>query len=157
VDNGTIDKANDLPRQIGNLKPGSQATIQVWRRGSARDIKVTIGEFALETTASAQRKTDDAKKGGALAQTWGLQVSEMTPEQLRELKIKGGVRIESATDVAARAGLREGDVITGVGNVEIRNLADFEAAMNRADKNRPLSLLFRRGEWAQYALIRPAK
>ena len=157
VDNGTIDKANDLPRQIGNLKPGSQANIQVWRRGAARDIKVTIGEFAAETSAAAQRKTDESKKGNALVQTWGLQVSEMTPEQLRELKIKGGVRIDSATDVAARAGLREGDVITAVGNLEIRNLVDFETAMSRADKNRPLSLLFRRGEWAQYTLIRPVK
>ena len=27
----------------------------------------------------------------------------------------------------------------------------------KADKNKPVSVLFRRGEWAQYALIRPSR
>ena len=36
----------------------------------------------------------------------------------KELKLKGGVRVDAATEVAARAGLREGDVILSVGNVE---------------------------------------
>jgi len=29
--------------------------------------------------------------------------------------------------------------------------------MAKIDKSRPLSVLFRRGEWAQYTLIRPSK
>ena len=100
-----IEKANDLPREIGNLKPGSKATIQVWRRGAARDVNVSIGEFAPENTASSERPKPSNAKGNALAQTWGLQVSALTPEQLRELKIKGGVHVDAATDAAARAGL----------------------------------------------------
>jgi serine protease Do len=44
-----------------------------------------------------------------------------------------------------------------VANAEIRNLADFDAVMAKVDKSRPLSVLFRRGEWAQYTLIRPSK
>ena len=30
-------------------------------------------------------------------------------------------------------------------------------AVAKMDKSKPVNLLFRRGEWAQYALIRPAK
>ncbi len=157
VNDANIEKANDLPREIGNLKPGSKATIQVWRRGAARDVNVSIGEFAPENTASSERPKPSNAKGNALAQTWGLQVSALTPEQLRELKIKGGVHVDAATDAAARAGLREGDVITAVANVEIRSLDDFEKVMSRADANRPISVLFRRGDWAQYTLIRPSK
>jgi len=157
VDRMTIDKANDLPRQIGSLKPGTKANIQVWRRGANRELTVTIGEFEPEKTAAAERKSEEVAKGSALAQVWGLQVAELTAEQLRELKIKGGVRVEGASDAAARAGLREGDVIVAVANTEIRSLADFEAVMAKIDKSRPLSVLFRRGEWAQYTLIRPSK
>jgi len=155
VNEVNIEKANDLPREIGNLKPGSKATIQVWRRGAARDVKVSIGEFAPEKSASANR----TEPGGAnaLAKNWGLQVSALSAEQLRDLKIRGGVHVDVATDAAARAGLREGDVITAVANIEIRSLEDFEKVMSRADANRPISILFRRGEWAQYTLIRPAK
>jgi serine protease Do len=155
VNEVNIEKANDLPREIGNLKPGSKATIQVWRRGAARDVKVSIGEFAPEKTASTNR----TEPGGAnaLAKNWGLQVSALSAEQLRDLKIRGGVHVDVATDAAARAGLREGDVITAVANIEIRSLEDFEKVISRADVNRPISILFRRGEWAQYTLIRPAK
>jgi serine protease Do len=157
VNETPIEKANDLPREVGNLKPGSQATIQVWRRGSARDLKVNIGEFAPEKTANADRTGPGSPKANALAQNWGLQVSALNADQIRDLKIKGGVLVDAATDAAARAGLREGDVITAVANIEIRSLDDFEKVMSRADANRPISVLFRRGEWAQYTLIRPAK
>ena len=58
---------------------------------------------------------------------------------------------------AARAGLREGDVILAIANTEVANLKEFDAAITKADKNKPLNVLFRRGEWAQYALIRPAR
>ncbi|MEO8250827.1 MAG: PDZ domain-containing protein, partial [Burkholderiales bacterium] len=56
---------------------------------------------------------------------------------------------------AERAGLREGDVIVAVANNEVASLREFEAAVALADKSKPINLLYRRGEWAQYALIRP--
>ena len=33
----------------------------------------------------------------------------------------------------------------------------FEAALSKADKNKPVNMLVRRGEWAQYVLVRPAR
>ena len=77
--------------------------------------------------------------------------------QKKELKLRGGVRVDAASDAAARAGLREGDVILAIANAEVANVKDFEAAVARADKGKPVNVLFRRGEWAQYALIRPSR
>jgi len=156
VQNSPIEKANDLPRQVGNLRPGTRATIQVWRRGVQRDMTVSIGEFEPEKTASLDRASEEDKKAVS-SRLWGLQVTELTESQRRELKVKGGVRVESASDAAARAGLREGDVITAIANTEIANLADWEALAARIDKSRPVNVLFRRGEWAQYTLIRPSR
>jgi serine protease Do len=65
--------------------------------------------------------------------------------------------VESATEAAARAGLREGDVILAVANVEVESVKAFEATLARLDKSKPVNVLFRRGDWAQYVLIRPAK
>jgi serine protease Do len=59
--------------------------------------------------------------------------------------------------VAARAGLREGDVILAIANVEVASLRDFDAVLARTDKSKPIQVLFRRGDWAQYAVIRPAR
>ena len=87
----------------------------------------------------------------------GLTLSDLTEAQKRELKLRGGVRVESATEAAARAGLREGDVILAVANVEVESVKAFEATLARLDKSKPVNVLFRRGDWAQYVLIRPAK
>ena len=44
-DGKAIDKSSDLPRLVGNAKPGSRATVTVFRRGSQRDLIVTVAEL----------------------------------------------------------------------------------------------------------------
>ena len=83
-----------------------------------------------------------------------MSVSELTEANKKELKIKGGVKVDAATEAAARAGLREGDVIIQIGNLEVTSVREFEAALSKIDKNKVVNVLFRRGEWAQYAVIR---
>jgi hypothetical protein len=46
-------------------------------------------------------------------------VSDLTDAQKKELKVKGGVKVDAVSDAAAKAGLREGDVILAVGNIEV--------------------------------------
>ena len=58
---------------------------------------------------------------------------------------------------AARAGLRTGDVILALANAQVADVKQFEAMLGKLDKNRPVSVLVRRGEWAQYAVIRPGQ
>ena len=156
-DGKTIDKVSDLPRMVGSTKPGSKSTITVFRRGSARDLSITIAEIEPEAPVRKAAGKEMPPKASAAAQQLGLAVVELTDAQKKELKLKGGVRIEAASDAAARAGLREGDVILAIANTEVANLKEFDAAVTKADKTKPLNVLFRRGEWAQYALIRPAR
>lgn len=85
----------------------------------------------------------------------GLVVADLTDLQKAELKIKGGVRVESLLEPAVRAGLREGDVILAVGNMEVSQVKDFAAALSKLDKSKPVNVLFRRGELTRFALIRP--
>ncbi|MGO4394771.1 DegQ family serine endoprotease [Variovorax sp. M-6] len=159
-DGKPIEKPSDLPRLVGNTKPGTKSSITVFRRGSLRDINVTIAEIEPDkpTKVAADRNEPAAKPAAsAAAKSMGLALSDLTEAQKKELKLKGGVRIDAATDAAARAGLREGDVVLAVSNVEVANLKEFDAALAKADKSKPVSLLFRRGDWAQYALLRPAR
>ena len=108
--------------------------------------------------AAADRDEPAARApASAAAKSMGLALSDLTEAQKKELKLKGGVKIDAATDAAARAGLREGDVVLAVSNVEVANVKEFDAALAKADKSKSVSLLFRRGDWAQYALIRPAR
>ena len=156
-DGKVIEKSSDLPRLVGSVKPGTRATITVFRRGATRDLAVTIAEVPpekpVQRTASAQSKPPVTGP----AQAMGLVVSELTDAQKKELKLRGGVRVETAEGASARAGLREDDVIVAIANTEVLNLKEFEQVLAKTDKNKSVNVLFRRGEWAQYALIRPSR
>jgi serine protease Do len=117
---------------------------------------VTVGEFEPEKVAKKAEKEEKAKPVTS-AQILGLTVSDLTDAMRKELKLRGGVRVDAAAEGAARAGLREGDVILAVANVEVSTVKEFEAVMAKSDKAKPVNVLFRRGEWAQYALIRPVR
>ena len=156
-DGKAIEKSSDLPRLVGNVKPGTKAVITVFRRGAARDLTVTIAEVEAEKPVRKASAAEPKPKASSQLQAFGLALSELTDAQKKELKIKGGVKVDSVEGVAARAGIREGDVIVAVANAEVTNVKEFEAAVSRVDKTKPVSVLFRRGDLAQFALIRPVR
>jgi len=146
-----------LPRIVGGTKPGTHSALTVYRRGSYKDLSVTVAEIEADKPVKKEADKDEKPKVSSAAEAIGLAVSELTDAQKKERKIKGGVKVDAASDAAARAGLREGDVITQIGNVEVANIKEFEAALAKLDKNKAVNVLIRRGEWAQYAVIRPAR
>ena len=153
----TIDKASDLPRMVGNVKPGTKATLTVFRRGASKDLFVTIAEVEAEKPARAVAKPESKPPVAGPAQALGLSVSEITEAQKKELNVKGGVKVDAADGVAARAGLREGDVIVSMANAEVTGVKGFEAALAKIDKTKNITVLVRRGELAQFVIIRPAR
>lgn len=157
-DGKPIEKSSDLPRLVGNTKPGTKSTLTVFRRGATKELAVTVAE--IEPDKAPVRKADakpaDKPKSSAAGEPLGLGISELTDAQKKELKLKGGVRVDSATGVAARAGLREGDVILQLGNSQVANVREFEAALAKADKTKAIALLVQRADSANIVLVRPA-
>lgn len=147
-----IEKAQDLPRLVGATKPGTKVAIQVFRRGAYKDLSVTVAELEAPKTKAEASKPEVNKLAGA---SLGLSVTDLNAEQKRELKLKGGVLITDVDGVAARAGLRPGDLILSVANAQVASVKEFEAALSKLDKNRAVSLLVRREDRAQYVIIRP--
>jgi serine protease Do len=157
LDGKTIDKSTDLPRLVGNTKPGTKVTLGVWRRGSQRDVVVTVGEFEAEKPAKKAAAPAEKTEGTPGAKALGLALSDLTDAQKKELKLRSGVRIDSVAEMAARAGLQEGDVILALANYETPDVKTFETIAARLDRSKPVSVLVRRGDWAQYVVIRPTR
>jgi serine protease Do len=152
-DGKPIEKPADLPRAVGNTKPGSQVSLTVFRRGATQDLKVTVAEIEPEKVAAAapEKKAPPVKTAHL-----GLSLSDLSEAQKKEARVRTGVRVDAAVDAAARSGIREGDLILAVANTEVSSVQVFESLMARIDKTRPVSVLIRRGDGAQYVLIRPA-
>jgi serine protease Do len=150
-----IDKSGDLPRMVGNTKPGSKSTLTVLRKGQKRDLSVVVAEMETEP-ASAKKKEEKAKPEQA-ANALGLVVADLTDAQKRDLKLDGGVIVELAEGAAGRVGLQPGDVIVRLNNTDIKDAKQFNGLVAKLDPKRNSLLLVRRGESSQFVPIRPAQ
>jgi serine protease Do len=155
VDGRPVERVGDLPRMIGNTKPGTKVALQVFRRGSYRDVSVMVVEF--ESERSARAGAGEPAKPQVAMGSLGLAVVDLTDAQRRELKVKNGVRVEGVEGPAAKAGVHEGDVLLSIDNVELASAKQFEALVAKLDKSRPVSVLVRRGDAASFLVIRPSR
>lgn len=147
-----IEKSTDLRRIVGASKPGTRAMVTVWRKGANRDIVLTIAELEPEKLARKdERKTKPEQQTNAL----GLIVSDLSETQRRELKVDGGVIVESADGPAARAGLQAGDVILRLNNNDVKNTRQFNGLVSKLEPKKIVVVLVRRGEASQFIPIKP--
>lgn len=150
-DGKPVDKASDLRRVVGATKPGSKVTMQVFRRGAYKDLSITVAE--LEDDSPNRAAEPSAKP----TPTLGLSVAELTEAHKREFKLRGGVRVVAAEGVAARAGLREGDLILSVDNIEITGVKQFQTLIAKLEKGKLINMLVRRGNEVSFVLVKPGR
>jgi serine protease Do len=155
VDGKVVEKVGDLPRMVGNAKPGSKVLLTVFRRGTYRDVSVAVVEFESDRASTVSAK--EPAKAPAAVGALGLSVSDLTDAQKRDLKVKGGVKVEAVDGAAARAGVREGDVLLSIDNTEIMSAKQFEAVTGKLDKGKTVTVLVRRGDTVNFLIIKPLR
>ena len=151
-DGKEVSSSSDLPRIVAQSRPGSKATAQVWRKGTARDVSVTVGEMPEEKTAQRPGRKD-TKPGNVVARL-GLTLSELNSEQRKELALSGGLLVEDAQGAAAKAGIRRGDVLLAINNQDVKSVDQLNQLLGQFEKARSVALLIRRGDGALYVPLR---
>ena len=151
-DGKEVSSSSDLPRIVAQSRPGSKATAQVWRKGTARDVSVTVGEMPEEKTAQRPGRKD-TKPGNVVARL-GLTLSELSSEQRKELALSGGLLVEDAQGAAAKAGIRRGDVLLAINNQDVKSVDQLNQLLGQFEKARSVALLIRRGDGALYVPLR---
>jgi serine protease Do len=151
-----ISKSSDLPRIVGETKPGMKATVQVWRKGSARDLSVVVGDAEAITKTAAAKKPDSPASAATSNNPFGLGVTELSDAKKRELNVKSGVEITSLGEgAAARSGIRVGDVIVRLGDSDVTSVKQFEGLTKGLDANRAVALFVRRADSTLIVPLRP--
>ncbi len=149
-----ISKSTDLPRVVGETKPGTSVPVQVWRKGGTRDLTVTVTD--TESTQAANKKADAPAANGNSANTLGVVVGELSDAKKKDLNIKGGVEVTGLGDgPLAKAGIRPGDVIIRVADADITSVKQFEALVKGLDANKAVPVFIRRADSTLVVPVRP--
>ncbi|HUW53090.1 MAG TPA: DegQ family serine endoprotease [Rhodanobacter sp.] len=147
-------QASDLPPLVGMTKPGSKVPVQVLRDGKKRTIEVTIGEMPRDRNAVDNAHGTSIAHSGSAA--LGLTVQTLDSDTRKQLGLKPGqgVAISDITgDVAAQAGLQQGDVILMVNQQKIGSVAAFREATKDVKPGTTVLLLVRRGDQSQFVAL----
>tara|TARA_R110002072_G_scaffold4663_2_gene32355 strand:+ start:17452 stop:18891 length:1440 start_codon:yes stop_codon:yes gene_type:complete len=118
-----IEQSSQLPFYVGQIRPGTEATLTVMRDGREQRIDVVVGALPGGDQASAGVPRP-AARGNSLALTVTPLPSGLA-DDVPELA-DGGVVIDQLREGPARAaGLASGDVIVTLNHQQIQNVEDF--------------------------------
>lgn len=143
-DGKPVGNASELPLLVGATKPGKQVAVQVWHKGAAKNLVLTVGEMPTEKVAKRPGKTESS--AGRL----GLGLNDLSEAQKKELQIPHGVVVVEVQASAARAGIQRGDVITAINNKDVKNIEQFNQIISSYKPGQNVALLVRRGERALF-------
>jgi serine protease Do len=143
-DGKAVGNASELPLLVGAAKPGKQVAVQVWRKGEAKNLALTVGEMPTEKVAKRTAKMENA--AGRL----GLGLNDLSEAQKKELQIPHGVVVVEVQASAARVGIQRGDVITAINNRDVKNVEQFNQILSSYKPGQNVALLVRRGDRALF-------
>lgn len=153
-----IKKINELPRLIGETRPGARIKLTVWRKGSTRDMTVTV-EAIDDVSASRKPVEDrqDKKQAESAENLLGMAVADVPERQKKQLQTSGSVYITALNQATAMSGLRRGDIILRVNDTDIRNAAQFQALASGLDRKKTIVLLVQRNDVIFFVPLKPLR
>ena len=149
-----ITHMSDLPRLVGATKPGTQATMELWRKGRSVKVNVTVGEMPA---AEEDRSRPSPTPQSAPADILGLTVAEVPASQRQQYQFEGGVQVTEAEGPAAQAGVAPGDIILTINETDISSPSQYASVVGKLDASRPAAVLVMRGDQSQWLTITPRK
>ncbi|MFY3964080.1 DegQ family serine endoprotease [Achromobacter ruhlandii] len=149
-----IKRWSDLPRIVGETKPGTRADMEVWRKGKKMTLSVKVGEIPVDKAAPGKKGAPPAPE---VTNALGLGVIDVPADVQKKLRIKGGVQVKVAEGAAAKAGLQEGDIVLALNDTDVTGAKQFAELVGKLDKGRAVGLLVRRGEQTQWVAVPASK
>jgi serine protease Do len=146
-----VNQSRELPPLVGRIRPGASIPLILIREGKEQTVTIKLEELP-----------EDAKQEKAIAVPpskgrLGMTVTELPADQRQE-GVKGVWVKDVSEGPAASAGIRPGDIITRINNVEITDPAQFTEQVKQLPTGRPIPVLIKRDSGALFlALTIPDK
>lgn len=142
-DGQQIMESADLPHVVGRTAPGKRVTVQVFREGKSKSLKIKTGELDSSDSRVAGSAANKKATGGRL----GLVVLDLNDAQKSRLKIENGVVVSEVVTgkPASASGIRSGDIVTSIDNKATKDLAAFKKVVKALPANKHVAVRIVRG------------
>ena len=152
INDEAIKNVNHLRTAVAMYKPSTTVSISVLRDGQTQAISVTLSE------RSARVVQHDKNSEGYVHGWKGLSVQNLTVDLAEKLGHTSdeGVLIAGVAlgSVAAKAGLRKGDLILEVENQPIHSVAEFKSVVEKMMGEDKVLLLVKHEGQARYVTVK---
>src|SRR6266480_4231452 len=133
VNGKKISDARELRLMIGSMAPGTKVEIELNREGQNKTLNVELGEMpAGAVEEGAEASPEESAQPEKATVFGGVAVADITDDVRTALNLSKDVKGAVIADIdadspAAKAGLREGDVIQEVNKRPVRSAKDLVA------------------------------
>jgi serine protease Do len=138
-----------IQEAVAAARPGTAITLDVWRRRAHVALTVPVSESPPDVPPSG-----DTAGGSRQELRFGLELMERTGRQGGG-GMEPGLYVGAASGSAQRAGLRFGDMVLAINDLEVRTLAEFDKAITMVAGSEPVALLVRRGSITNFVAVGP--
>ncbi|MEN9750534.1 MAG: hypothetical protein RIR23_588 [Pseudomonadota bacterium] len=150
-DGKVIESSSDLPKAVGNTKPGRTVVAEVFRKGSVKTLNLTVGEMPSDQAeVIANNKTPEKADVNRL----GLVLKEAPPQQRKKMNGKKGLLVVDAQGSAAAAGIRRGDIVLALNNSEVESADAFAKEVATIPNGKTVALLILRNDETLYVPVK---
>ena len=150
-DGKLIESSSDLPKAVGNTKPGKTAVAEVFRKGSVKTLNLTVGEMPSDQVEVIASNKQPEK---AEVNRMGLVLKEAPPQQRKKMNGKKGLLVIDAQGSAAAAGIRRGDIILALNNSEVESAEAFAKEVASIPNGKTVAVLVLRNDETLYVPVK---
>jgi serine protease Do len=140
VNGNTVKNPSDLADDIANVDPGKDTTISFIRGGKSQDVSVAVATMPANPDADFQSGGATPPAAAAAHGALGLTLAPITPDAASQLNLPPGAKGALIAAVknnspADQAGLQPGDLLVGVGPVDVTSPGDAVSDIAAARKS----------------------
>lgn len=154
-DGKDVEASSDLPPIVGRTMVGKEVDVKIMRDNKRQTLQVSIEELPEEEELAS----NSGKQGRFVDSRLSVEVADIKPAQRDKLGLEtGGVivmKVEKGP--AINAGVRPGDVILSLNNVELNDAHQFIEVAKELPAGKPIPILIQRNGESQFLALKIAK
>ncbi len=153
VNGQNVENSDQLRNVVAGIEPGSTVKLTLIRKGEEKTVDVKLGE----RPSDAQIAENEGSEQESTSKKLGVTVDNLNATLARQLGIETTVgvvitKVDQASP-ADDAGVKKGDVVEQVNQVNVKNVDEFNKALGQLKSGESVALLLKRGGTTFYVGI----